>query len=97
MAARPGRRGDRGALRERPVAGRRPHRGWVGVLAVRHPWRRRGLARALLLESFGLFRSIGRQRAALGVDSENTTGAIALYQGVGMRATSRSDTWERVL
>jgi hypothetical protein len=31
------------------------------------------------------------------VDSENTTGAIALYEGVGMRATSRSDTWERVL
>ncbi|HEX6724343.1 MAG TPA: GNAT family N-acetyltransferase [Gaiella sp.] len=72
-------------------------RGWVAVLAVRRPWRRRGLARALLLESFGLFRSIGRPRAALGVDSENTTGALALYRGVGMRATSRSDTWERVL
>jgi len=71
--------------------------GWVGVLAVRRPWRRRGLARALLLESFGLFRSIGCQRAALGVDSENTTGALALYEGVGMRVTSRSDTWERVL
>ncbi|HET6602222.1 MAG TPA: GNAT family N-acetyltransferase [Gaiella sp.] len=71
--------------------------GWVGVLAVRRPWRRRGLARALLLESFGLFRSIGRSQVALGVDSENTTGALALYQGVGMRATSRSDTWERAL
>jgi ribosomal protein S18 acetylase RimI-like enzyme len=71
--------------------------GWVGVLAVRRPWRRRGLARALLLESFRLFRSLGRQRAGLGVDSENTTGAMALYEGVGMRATSRSDTWERRL
>jgi ribosomal protein S18 acetylase RimI-like enzyme len=71
--------------------------GWVAVLAVRRPWRRRGLARALLLESFGLFRSIGCRRAALGVDSENTTGALALYEGVGMRPTSRSDTWERVM
>jgi GNAT superfamily N-acetyltransferase len=71
--------------------------GWVGVLAVRRPWRRRGLARALLLESFGLFRSRGRLRAGLGVDSENTTGAMTLYEGVGMRATSRSDTWERML
>jgi ribosomal protein S18 acetylase RimI-like enzyme len=71
--------------------------GWVAVLGVRRPWRRRGLARALLLESFGLFRSIGRSQAALGVDSENTTGAITLYEGVGMRATSRSDTWERAL
>ncbi len=71
--------------------------GWVNVLAVRRPWRRRGLGRALLLESFGLFRSLGRLRAGLGVDSENTTGALALYESVGMRATSRSDTWERVL
>jgi ribosomal protein S18 acetylase RimI-like enzyme len=71
--------------------------GWVSILAVRRPWRRRGLARALLLESFGLFRSAGRLRAGLGVDSENTTGALALYESVGMRATSRSDTWERAL
>ncbi len=71
--------------------------GWVAVLGVRNPWRRRGLARALLLASFGLFRSIGRPRAALGVDSENTTGALALYESVGMRVTSRSDTWERTL
>lgn len=71
--------------------------GWVSVLAVRRPWRRRGLARALLLESFGLFRSMGRLRAGLGVDSENTTGALALYESAGMRATSRSDTWERAL
>jgi ribosomal protein S18 acetylase RimI-like enzyme len=71
--------------------------GWVNVLAVRRPWRRRGLGRALLLESFGLFRSIGRLRAGLGVDSENTTGALVLYESAGMRATSRSDTWERAL
>ena len=71
--------------------------GWVSVLAVRPAWRRRGLARALLLESFGLFRAIGRPRAALGVDSENTTGALGLYESVGMRVTSRSDTWERLL
>ena len=71
--------------------------GWISVLAVRRPWRRRGLARALLLQSFGLFRSAGRLRAGLGVDTENTTGAHALYESVGMSVTSRSDTWERVL
>jgi ribosomal protein S18 acetylase RimI-like enzyme len=81
----------------RPSRGEDETLGWVSILAVRRPWRRRGLARALLLESFGLFRSIGRQRAGLGVDAENTTGALALYEGVGMRVTSRSDTWERVL
>jgi mycothiol synthase len=81
----------------RPSRGGDETLGWVSILAVRRPWRRRGLARALLLESFGLFRSIGRRRAGLGVDAENTTGALALYEGVGMRVTSRSDTWERVL
>jgi ribosomal protein S18 acetylase RimI-like enzyme len=71
--------------------------GWVSVLAVRRPWRRRGLARALLLESFELFRSIGRRRAGLGVDTDNTTGALTLYLGVGMIMTSRWDSWERGL
>ena len=80
-----------------PSRGDDPTLGWISVLGVRRPWRRRGLARALLLESFALFRSAGRRRAALGVDSENTTGALALYESVGMRVTSRSDTWERVL
>ena len=81
----------------RPSRGEDEALGWVSILAVRRPWRRRGLARALLLESFGLFRSIGRRRVGLGVDAENTTGALALYEGVGMRVTSRSDTWERML
>jgi ribosomal protein S18 acetylase RimI-like enzyme len=81
----------------RPLRGEDETLGWVSILAVRRPWRRRGLARALLLESFGLFRSVGRRRAGLGVDAENTTGALALYAAVGMRVTSRSDTWERVL
>ena len=81
----------------RPSRGEDEVLGWVSILAVRRPWRRRGLARALLLESFGLFRSIGRRRVGLGVDAENTTGALALYEGVGMRVTSRSDTWERML
>jgi ribosomal protein S18 acetylase RimI-like enzyme len=80
-----------------PSRGDDPLLGWISVLAVRRPWRRRGLARALLVESFDLFRALGRRRAGLGVDSENTTGALALYESVGMRVTSRSDTWERLL
>ena len=79
----------------------RPERGegvgWVGVLAVREPWRRRGLGRALLLDAFATFGAAGRQRAGLGVDAENVTGAVRLYESVGMTAASRSDTWERVL
>jgi len=69
--------------------------GWVDVLAVRGPWRRRGVGEALLRESFRLFASRGKQSAGLGVDAENTSGAVSLYERVGMRVVRRRDTWER--
>ena len=62
-----------------------PDEGWVGVLGVRRPWRRRGLARALLYESFREIRERGKPRAKLGVDAANPTGATKLYESVGMR------------
>ena len=72
-----------------------PGLGWVSVLGVRQPWRRRGLARALLLHSFRELRARGRARAGLGVDAENTTGAVGLYEDVGMHVARRSDTYEK--
>jgi mycothiol synthase len=57
---------------------------WVGILGVRRPWRRRGLGHALLLASFRDFQRRGIARAALGVDSENPTGATRLYERAGM-------------
>ena len=54
-----------------------------------------GLGEALLRESFALFAERGKRAAGLGVDAENTTGAVALYERVGMHVVRRSDTWER--
>ena len=34
-------------------------------------------------------------RPGLGIDAENTTNAVALYERVGMRVVRRSDTLER--
>jgi GNAT superfamily N-acetyltransferase len=59
--------------------------GWVGALAVRRAWRRRGLGEALLRASFGEFWRRGEPRVALGVDAQNPTGATRLYERVGMR------------
>lgn len=86
-----------GACINRPRRGDDETIGWVGVLAVRRPWRRRGLGEALLRESFALFADRGKHSAGLGVDAENTTGAVALYERVGMRVVRRSDTWERAV
>lgn len=79
----------------RPEREGRPEVGWVDTLAVRRPWRRRGLGLALLLHSFRELRARGRERVGLGVDGENTTGAVRLYERAGMHVARRSDTYER--
>ena len=74
-----------------------PGFGWVDALGVRQPWRRRGLALALLTHSFAAFRARGFDRVGLGVDAESTTGALELYDRAGMHIDKRQDTYERTL
>ena len=74
-----------------------PDRGWVNDLAIRRPWRGRGLGEALLRHSFGVFYRRGQRTVALGVDSQNLTGATRLYERVGMRVERQYDICEKVL
>ena len=74
-----------------------PEHGFCRVLAVRRPWRRRGLALALLRHSFVEMDRRGMTRASLGVDAENLTGAVALYERAGMHVERRSDCWQKEL
>jgi ribosomal protein S18 acetylase RimI-like enzyme len=53
------------------------------------------LATALLQHSFRDFRGRGATRVGLGVDAENTTGAVRLYEQVGMQVARRNDLYER--
>jgi ribosomal protein S18 acetylase RimI-like enzyme len=69
--------------------------GWVGQLGVRRPWRGRGLATALLVRSMEAFRAAGLDGAILGVDTENTTGALGVYERVGFRPVRRSVRLQR--
>ncbi len=71
--------------------------GWVQILAVRRPWRRRGLALALLRRSFAEFARRGVTRVGLGVDAANPTGAVGLYERAGMHVQRRSAAWEKRL
>jgi ribosomal protein S18 acetylase RimI-like enzyme len=71
--------------------------GWVSSLGVREPWRGRGLGRGLLLAAFAALYDRGLRRVGLGVDAENQTGALTLYESVGMRQVSRSDNWVKTL
>jgi GNAT superfamily N-acetyltransferase len=62
--------------------------GYVDRLAVRRDQRNRGLAQALLVDSFARAREHGTTTSELSTDSR--TGALTLYERVGMVATS---TW----
>jgi GNAT superfamily N-acetyltransferase len=62
--------------------------GYVMSLAVRKDQRGRGLARALLVDCFEVSRGAGMSRAELSTDSR--TGALGLYERVGMEITQ---TW----
>ena len=63
--------------------------GYTEDIAVRKPYRRRGLARALLARNMALMRDRGMAVANLGVDSENPSGAGHLYEGLGFRPVRR--------
>lgn len=56
---------------------------YVDSVSVRRPWRRRGLARALLSASLVAAREAGHTSASLGVDADSPTGATSLYRSLG--------------
>jgi ribosomal protein S18 acetylase RimI-like enzyme len=76
-----------------PQRGSDDRLGWIGTLSVRRPWRGRGLGKALLRASFARLYDRGLRRVGLGVDAENPTGAVRLYESVGMRRVRRGDNW----
>jgi mycothiol synthase len=72
-------------------------RGYTESISVRRPWRRRGLARALIAASFPLLRARGMTEAALGVDTQNASGALRVYEGCGFRPVARTSIWRKPL
>jgi mycothiol synthase len=79
------------------VVNRRRDIAWVGSLAVRRPWRKRGLGLALLLHTFNEFYQRGDRAVGLGVDAQSLTGATRLYEKAGMHVARRYDTYEKIL
>lgn len=58
-------------------------RGWTEAVFVQRPWRKQGIARALLASSLRVLRDIGMEEAALGVDTDNPSGALRIYKQMG--------------
>lgn len=74
-----------------------PDMGWIDVLGVRRPWRKRGLGLALLHHSFTEFHRRGKSRVGLGVDADSLTGATRLYERAGMKPIRQFTVSEKVL
>ena len=72
-------------------------RGWLESVFTRRPWRRRGLARALIGATLVELRERGMEEALLGVDAENPTGALALYEGLGFEVKVRTRRYRKPL
>ena len=74
-----------------------PEDAWIYVVGVRPAWRRRGIALALLQQSFWELYRQGKRRISLEVDAQNRTGATRLYEKAGMRVESSYDFLEKEL
>lgn len=71
-----------------------PDMGYLMVMAVRPAWRRRGLGLAFLRHGIRTLWDRGLCKVGLHADAENLTGAVRLYEQVGMEITHVHDNWE---
>jgi mycothiol synthase len=70
-------------------------RGYTENICVLRPWRKQGLAKALIALSLKALKERGMDHAALGVDAENTSGATHLYEKMGFRVVSRGTIYRK--
>jgi ribosomal protein S18 acetylase RimI-like enzyme len=69
--------------------------GYVRSVCVIDRGRGRGVAKALLRRYFSDCRAAGRDGVLLHVDAANGTGALRLYESVGMRPVLEIDGWAK--
>jgi mycothiol synthase len=71
--------------------------GWIQELGVRQDWRRRGIATALLCAGMRAMKASGLEYTGLGVDTENTSGAVHIYESLGFKSVQRGITFSKPL
>ena len=72
-------------------------RGWTESISTSRRWRRRGVAKALIVESIRELAERGMTEVALGVHSENPNGAFDLYAGLGYEVVGTWTTYRKSL
>ncbi|KYK30345.1 MAG: hypothetical protein AYK23_03655 [Candidatus Proteinoplasmatales archaeon SG8-5] len=72
-------------------------RGYTENIHVGREWRKKGVAKALIARSLHLLKDLGMEEACLGVDAENPTGALHVYQSMGFNEVRRYMTFRKPL
>jgi ribosomal protein S18 acetylase RimI-like enzyme len=70
-------------------------RGYTETICVRRPWRRQGVAKALIANSLRVLKAQGMMEAALGVDADNPNGALHLYRSMGFQVVKEFTTYRK--
>ena len=65
-------------------------RGWTEEITTHRDWRRRGIAKALIVRSMHMHKARGMTEVGLGVDTNNPSGALKLYQSLGYKKEQTS-------
>jgi mycothiol synthase len=70
-------------------------RGYTENICVRRPWRKQGVARALIAFSLKALKERGMTEAGLGVDAENISGALRLYKYMGYQVVKQGTIYRK--
>lgn len=71
--------------------------GYTEMISVCRPWRKRGVARAMLARSMQKHKEAGMSQTELGVDANNLSGALHLYESMGYKVVSGATTYRKTL
>ncbi|MET8050077.1 GNAT family N-acetyltransferase [Streptosporangium sp. NPDC005286] len=63
---------------------------WIQIIGTLREWRGRGVASVLLAHALREFRAQGYDKAGLGVDADNPTGALGIYTRAGFEIAHRT-------
>jgi mycothiol synthase len=70
-------------------------RAWTEDISTRREWRGQGVASALICASLHQLAALGFDEAALGVDTENPSGALGLYRSLGYEQITLEVEYQR--
>jgi mycothiol synthase len=70
---------------------------YIGQVGTRRDYRGKGAARAALARVMSIAQEADFKRVSLGVDAENPTGALGLYEKLGFRTKTKSISYRRAI